>query len=64
MPKPFAIVLLPAGPGHEDEYTLAIEPACTAAGAYVERVSDALDDDSILQRIHNQLAKRTWSSRR
>jgi hypothetical protein len=57
MPKPFAIALLPADPRHDDEYTLAIEPACTAAGAYVERVSAALDDDSVLQRIHNQLAK-------
>jgi hypothetical protein len=57
MPKPFAVILLPADPRHEDEYALAIEPACTAAGAYVERVSDPLDDDSVLQRIHNQLAK-------
>lgn len=51
------MVLLSADPGNDDEYSLAIEPACTAAGAYIERVSDPLDDDSVLQRIHNQLAK-------
>lgn len=52
-PRPFVLVLMPFEARFEDEYNLAIEPACTAAGAWTER----LEEQAVIQRIHHQLAK-------
>jgi hypothetical protein len=56
-PKPFAFVLMPFSKSFEDMYTLAIKPACEAAGAYAERVDEQIFSGSILERIYNQIAK-------
>jgi hypothetical protein len=52
-PRSFVLVLMPFEARFEDEYNLAIEPACTAAGAWTER----LEEQAVIQRIHHQLAK-------
>ncbi|PYQ27044.1 MAG: hypothetical protein DMF56_22095 [Acidobacteria bacterium] len=52
-PRPFVLVLLPFEARFEDEYNLAIAPACTAAGAWAER----LEEQAVIQRIHHQLGK-------
>ncbi|MEX2531419.1 MAG: nucleoside 2-deoxyribosyltransferase [Gemmatimonadota bacterium] len=56
-PKPFAFTLMPFVAEFDDVYKLAIKPACEAAGAYCERVDEQMFEESILQRIYNQLAK-------
>jgi len=56
-PRPFAFVLMPFDSSFGDAYVLAIKPACEAAGAYAERVDEQVFQDSILQRIYNQIAK-------
>jgi nucleoside 2-deoxyribosyltransferase len=52
-PRPFVLVLMPFEARFEDEYNLAIAPACTGAGAWTER----LEEQAVIQRIHHQLAK-------
>jgi Nucleoside 2-deoxyribosyltransferase len=56
-PRPFVFVLMPFAPAFDDEYKLAIKPACEAAGAYGERVDEQLFHDNILERIYNQISK-------
>ncbi len=56
-PKPYVFVLMPFAVEFEDIYAMAIKPACEAAGAYCERVDEQIFQDSILQRIYNQIAK-------
>lgn len=52
-PRPYVLVLMPFEARFEDEYNLAIEPACTAASAWTERI----EEQAVIQRIHHQLAK-------
>ena len=56
-PKPFVFVLMPFNETFEDVYKLGIQPACEESGAYAERVDEQVFQDSILQRIYNQIAK-------
>lgn len=56
-PKPFVFVLMPFSREFDDIYRLGIKPACSNAGAYAERVDEQVFQDSILQRIYNQIAK-------
>jgi hypothetical protein len=56
-PRPFAFVLMPFDREFDDEYNLAIKPACDAAGAYAERVDEQVFTGTILDRICNQIAK-------
>jgi len=56
-PKPFVFVLMPFMGTFDDEYKLAIKPACEAAGAYAERVDEQVFQDSIVARIYNQISK-------
>src|ERR1041384_2230704 len=56
-PKPFVFVLMPFASDFDDVYRLGIKPACEKAGAYAERVDEQLFQESILQRVYNQIAK-------
>jgi len=56
-PRPFVFVLMPFASAFDDEYKLAIKPACEAAGAYAERVDEQIFQDDILERIYNQISK-------
>lgn len=56
-PKPFVFVLMPFTPAYDDEYKLAIKPACEAAGAYAERVDEQVFQGNVLARIYNQISK-------
>ncbi len=57
VPKPFVFVLMPFQKEFNDVYKLGIKVACGNAGAYAERVDEQTFQDSILQRIYNQIAK-------
>lgn len=56
-PKPFVFVLMPFAKEYDDVYELAIQTACSEAGAYAERVDQQIFSDSILDRMFNQIAK-------
>ncbi len=56
-PKPFAFVLMPFESDFDDVYLLGIKPACETAGAYAERVDEQIFQESILERIYNQITK-------
>jgi hypothetical protein len=56
-PKSFIFVLMPFDEKFDDAYKLGIKPACQAAGAYCERVDEQIFQESILERIYNQIAK-------
>lgn len=56
-PRPFVFVLMPFVKEFDDVYKLGIKPACEKAGAYAERVDEQIFQESILQRIYNQVAK-------
>jgi hypothetical protein len=56
-PKPFVFVLMPFDPEFDDVYKLGIKRACNQAGAYAERVDEQLFDETILDRIYNQISK-------
>jgi hypothetical protein len=56
-PRPFVFTLMPFDREFEDTYRLGIAPACELAGAYCERVDEQIFQESILQRIYNQIAK-------
>ncbi|PYQ27043.1 MAG: hypothetical protein DMF56_22090 [Acidobacteria bacterium] len=51
------LVLMPFDPAFDDEYKLAIKPACESAGAYAERVDEQISTDNILERIYHQIAR-------
>jgi hypothetical protein len=55
--RPFAFVLMPFDKSFNDVYQIAIKDACENAGAYCERVDEQIFEDSILQRIYNQINK-------
>jgi hypothetical protein len=56
-PKPFVFVLMPFSKEFNDVYKLGIKAACKNAGAYAERVDEQIFDESILERVYNQIAK-------
>lgn len=56
-PKPFVFVLMPFDPAFTDVYQLGIRVACEKAGAYAERLDEQIFNESMLQRIYNQIAK-------
>ncbi len=56
-PKPFVFVLMPFEKSFDDIYQLGIKAACLESGAYGERVDEQVFDDTILQRIVNQITK-------
>lgn len=57
IPKPFVFVLMPFEDKFDDVYQLGIKSACEKAGAYVERVDEQVFQESIFQRIYNQISK-------
>ena len=54
-PKPFVFVLMPFSEDFDDIYKLGIKAACEKAGVYAERVDEQLFQDTILNRIYNQI---------
>src|ERR1035437_2062441 len=56
-PRPFVFVLMPFDARFADVYELGIKPACVDAGAYCERVDEQLFEETIIERIYNQIAK-------
>ena len=57
IPKPFAFVLMPFGNEFRDTYLLGIKPACEEAGYYCERLDEQIFQETMLDRIYNQIAK-------
>lgn len=57
LPKPFAFVLMPFTTEFRDVYTLGIKSACEDAGYYCERLDEQIFDETMLERIYNQIAK-------
>ena len=56
-PRQFIFILMPFSTDFDDVYRLGIKAACESAGAYCERVDEQFYNDSVLQRIYNQIAK-------
>src|SRR5712691_3991865 len=56
-PKPFAFVLMPFSKEFNDIYEFGIKTTCKEVGAYSERVDEQYFDESILERVYNQIAK-------
>jgi hypothetical protein len=56
-PKKFCFVLMPFDNDFDDIYKLGIKQSCIDAGAYCERVDEQIFNESILERIYNQIAK-------
>jgi hypothetical protein len=56
-PKPFVFVLMPFDSKFGDIYELGIKAACVGAGGYCERVDEQIFENSILDRIYNQISK-------
>jgi len=56
-PKFFVFVLMPFDETFKDVYGLGIKAACVEAGAYCERVDEQIFQESILERIYNQISK-------
>lgn len=57
MSKPFVFVLMPFDSDFDDIYQLGIKDACSLSGAYCERVDEQIFEESILERIYNQISK-------
>lgn len=57
LPKPFAFVLMPFSDAFNDTYILGIKPACEQAGYYCERLDEQTFEETMLNRIYNQIAK-------
>jgi nucleoside 2-deoxyribosyltransferase len=57
IPKPFVFVLMPFSEEFDDIYKMGIKPACRGAGAYCERVDEQIYEESMLERIYNQIGK-------
>ena len=53
--KLFAFVLMPFKPEFRDVYESGIKPACEAVGVYCDRIDDQKFDETILERIYNQI---------
>lgn len=56
-PKFFCFTLMPFSDDFDDIYSLGIQAACNSAGAYCERVDEQVFQESILDRIYNQISK-------
>jgi hypothetical protein len=56
-PKPFCFILMPFTDDFDDIYQLGIKQSCLDAGAYCERVDEQIFNESILDRIYNQISK-------
>ncbi len=56
-PKPFVFVLMPFDPSFDDIYNFGIKAACHDAGAYCEHVDEQIFQESMLERIYNQISK-------
>ena len=56
-PKKICFVLMPFDDEFEDIYKLGIKQSCIDAGAYCERVDEQIYNESILDRIYNQISK-------
>jgi len=56
-PRAFVFVLMPFGPEFKDVYKVGIKAACEQAGVYCERLDEQIFDESMLQRIYNQIHK-------
>ena len=57
LPKPFAFVLMPFDAAFRDTYVLGIKPAREEAGSYCERLDEQIFEETMLERIYNQIAK-------
>jgi hypothetical protein len=56
-PKPFVFVVMPFDKAFDDIYEFGIKGAAADAAAYAERTSEQMFDDSILDRVVNQISK-------
>jgi nucleoside 2-deoxyribosyltransferase len=56
-PKPFVFVLMPFDHAFDDIYEYGIRHAADEAGAYADRLDKQLFDESMLERIFNQISK-------
>ena len=56
-PKQFIFVLMPFSESFRDIYELGIKESCREAGAYCERIDEQLFNESILERVYNQISK-------
>src|SRR5215218_10329667 len=56
-PKASVFVLMPFNEKCRDVYEVGIKTACKDAGAYCERVDEQIFEESILERVYNQIAK-------
>lgn len=56
-PKTFVFVLMPFSSEFADIYEVGIKQACKDAGAYCERVDEQIFDESILERVYNQISR-------
>ena len=56
-PKPFVFVIMPFDKAFDDIYEFGIKGAAADASAYAERTSEQMFDDSILDRVVNQISK-------
>jgi hypothetical protein len=56
-PKLFAFVLMPLSKNFDDVYQLGIKETCAEIGLYCERVDEQIFQETILERIYNQIYK-------
>jgi len=56
-PKFFCFVLMPFSNDYDDIYNYGIKESCKEAGTYCERVDEQIFQETILERIYNQIAK-------
>lgn len=56
-PKFFCFVLMPFDSSFDDIYNYGIKESCQEVGAYCERVDEQVFQETILDRIYNQIAK-------
>lgn len=56
-PKLFVFVLMPFSGEFRDIYEIGIKQACDETGTYCERVDEQMFDESILDRVYNQIGK-------
>jgi nucleoside 2-deoxyribosyltransferase len=56
-PKYFCFVLMPFSVEFDDIYQYGIKESCKEAGAYCERVDEQVFQETILDRIYNQISK-------
>ncbi|MDM8552248.1 hypothetical protein QUF72_19335 [Desulfobacterales bacterium HSG2] len=57
VPKTFVLIIMPFSKEFDDVYQLGIKTACANVGAYAERLDEQIYQESIIQRIYNQIAK-------